>query len=91
MRDEPIVTTRGGPASPDPGGPVGPDFRLPPEQKHRAQLEALRRAFPDYTVGLITRGNRIRFEVVSRSGGSPYCLITDDASEIWRELRHGRS
>ena len=28
-----------------------------------------------------------RFEAVSRDGGSPYCLISDDAREIWRELR----
>jgi hypothetical protein len=33
------------------------------------------------------RGERPRFEVVSKDGGSPYCLISEDPREIWRELR----
>jgi hypothetical protein len=54
----------------------------------RAQAEALRAAFPGYVVNLImSRGDRPRFEVVNRSGGNPYCLISTDAREIWRELR----
>jgi len=39
-------------------------------------------------VNLIVRQNdKPRFEVVSRDGGNPYCPISLDAREIWRELR----
>lgn len=52
------------------------------------QAAALRAAFPGYVVNVLRqRGDRPRFEVVSRDGGSPYCLISDDPREIWRELR----
>lgn len=54
------------------------------------QAAALRVAFPGYAVNVLTRpGGTPRFEVVSRDGGSPYCLISTDASEIWQELRNG--
>jgi hypothetical protein len=54
------------------------------------QAAALRTAFPGYTVNVIMRrGDQPRFEVVSRDGGSPYCLISTDAREIWHELRNG--
>jgi hypothetical protein len=52
------------------------------------QAAALRAAFPGYAVSVLRqRGERPRFELVSRDGGSPYCLISDDPREIWRELR----
>ena len=52
------------------------------------QAAALRAAFPGYAVNVLRqRGERPRFEVVSRAGGSPYCLISEDVREIWRELR----
>ena len=52
------------------------------------QAAALRAAFPTYAVNVIRqRGERPRFEVVSRDGGNLYCLISDDPREIWRELR----
>jgi hypothetical protein len=52
------------------------------------QAAALRAAFPSYVVNVLRqRGERPRLEVVSRDGGSPYCLISDDPREIWRELR----
>jgi hypothetical protein len=52
------------------------------------QAAALRATFPGYTVSvLVRRGEKPRFEVVSKDGGSPYCLISTDAREIWRELR----
>lgn len=52
----------------------------------RAGLSA---AFPQYTVNvLLGRGERPRIEVVSKDGRNPYCLISDDACEIWRELRN---
>ena len=52
------------------------------------EADALRAAFPGYIVNVITRcGEKLRFEVISRDGGSPYALISSDAKEIWRELR----
>ena len=49
---------------------------------------ALRKAFPRYAVNVLRqRGERPRFEVAHRDGGSPYCLISEDPREIWRELR----
>ncbi len=54
----------------------------------QVQAAALRAAFPQYAVNVLQRwGDRPRFEVVSRDGGNPYCLISTDALEIWRELR----
>jgi hypothetical protein len=51
------------------------------------QAAALRAAFPAYAVSVIARrGARPRFEAISRDGSSPCCLISADASEIWREL-----
>jgi hypothetical protein len=61
---------------------------VPPEPTAHVQVTALRTAFPDYTFNLIRRrGERPRFEAVSRDGGDPYCLISDDATEIWQALR----
>jgi hypothetical protein len=37
------------------------------------------------------RGERPWFEVVNRDGGNPYCLISDDASEIWHVLSRARA
>lgn len=55
------------------------------------QAAALRKAFPGYAVNVLRqRGERPRFEVVSREGGSPYCLISADPREIWAELRRSR-
>src|ERR1700761_1474759 len=52
------------------------------------QAAALRVAFPEYVVSVrLGRRDKPRFEVVSREGGDPYCLISSDAQEIWRELR----
>jgi hypothetical protein len=65
-----------------------PNFQLPPPLPVRVQAEALRTAFPTYYVNVIMkRGDKPRFEVVSRDGGSPYCLISTDAKEIWAELK----
>ena len=51
------------------------------------QAAALRAAFPQYAVNVLHRwGDRPRIEVVNRDGGNPYCLISTDALEIWREL-----
>lgn len=52
------------------------------------QAAALRATFPQYAVNVLQRrGDRPRFEVVSRDGSDPYCLISTDAREIWRELQ----
>ena len=52
------------------------------------QAATLRAAFPEYVVNVrMGRRDKPRFEVVSREGGDPYCLISSDAQEIWRELR----
>ena len=61
---------------------------IPPASAAHVQAAALRAAFPRYAVNVITRwDNKPRFEVVARDGGDPYCLISDDPREIWRELR----
>lgn len=60
----------------------------PPVLAAHVQAAALRSEFPEYTVDVVQRrGDRPRFEVVSRGGGNPYCLISPDAVEIWRELQ----
>jgi hypothetical protein len=62
----------------------------PPAPAVHIQAAALRAAFPRYAVSVITRwDNKPRFEVVARDGGDPYCLISDDAREIWHALRNG--
>jgi hypothetical protein len=68
---------------------MNPDFEPPPPPDTRMQAAALRSAFPGYVVNVIVmaHGEKPRFELVSRDGGNPYCLISSDAREIWRELR----
>jgi hypothetical protein len=63
-------------------------YECPARWGATAQAAALRAAFPQYAVNVLhRRGDRPRFELVSRDGGNPYCLISADAVEIWRELR----
>lgn len=58
----------------------------------RVQATALRAAFPDYAINVLwSKGDKPRYEAVSRDGGDPYCLISSDAREIWRELREAAS
>ena len=48
----------------------------------------MRAAFPQYTVSVMKSGGGHRFEPIHRSGdGSPWCLISGDVQEMWRELR----
>lgn len=69
---------------PKPGGLMS-GRPLPPAD---FQAAALRTAFPSCTISVIVRyGGKPRFEAVSRDDGNPYCLISSDAREIWRELR----
>jgi hypothetical protein len=57
-----------------------------------AEAVALRIAFPEYVVNVrLDRRDKPRFEVVSREGGDPYCLISSDAQEIRRELKRAVS
>jgi hypothetical protein len=62
---------------------------IPPLVSAHVQAAALSAEFPAYVVTVLPRRatGRPRIEAVSRDGGSLYCLISDDASEIWRELR----
>jgi hypothetical protein len=70
---------------------TAPDFRTLHPPSASVQAAALRAAFPQYTVNVITRRDgKPRFEALSRDGGTPYCLISTDAREIWRELRSAR-
>jgi hypothetical protein len=63
-------------------------FSSSPVPSALAEAAALRVAFPEYVVNVrMGRRDKPRFEVVSREGGDPYCLISSDAQEIWRELR----
>ena len=63
---------------------------IPPRPAVHVQAAALRAAFPRYAVSVVTRwDDKPRFGVVSRDGGDPYCLISDDAREIWDALRNG--
>lgn len=64
-----------------------PDFQQPPPASRVVQLAALRTAFPDYWFNMIRGDGEPRYEAVSKTGGNPYCLISTDAKEIWRELR----
>ena len=62
-----------------------------PKTSAHVQAAALRTAYPGYIVNVLRHpGERPRFELLSRDGGSPYCLISSDVKEIWRELRHAR-
>lgn len=63
---------------------------IPSAPSAHVQAAALQAAFPQNVVSVIARrGERPRFEVVARDTSRDlYCLISDDAREIWREL-HG--
>ena len=64
------------------------DWPIPPAPSAHVQAAELSAEFPSYVVTVLPRRNaKPRFEAVSRDGGSLYCLISDDATEIWRELR----
>lgn len=67
-----------------------PDFQMPPLPGVRVQAEALRAAFGTrYIINVLKcRGEKPLFEAVARDTGRDlYCIISDDAKEIWRELK----
>jgi hypothetical protein len=50
-------------------------------------VAALRLAFSGYRFSVISKGADKRIEAVARDPGSAlYCLISQDAREIWMEL-----
>lgn len=60
----------------------------PPEPPPHLKLaaDALRNAFPDYQVTLTSGGGRHRLEVVRQRGDGPWCMISSEPRDIWREL-----
>ena len=60
-------------------------WTLPPG----AQAAALQEAFPSYSVSVSIHCDQTRFELVTRDDGNPWCVISSDAQEIWRELQRG--
>jgi hypothetical protein len=56
------------------------------------QAEALRRAFPAWSIAVQPwAGDRARIEAVNSRGGGLYALISTDPAELWRELRAGHA
>ena len=53
-----------------------------------AELAALRAALPGYDVIVTSRSPGYRFEAVRRrtDGPGPWCVISGDAGDLWREL-----
>ena len=52
------------------------------------QAEALRRAFPAWSIAVQPwAGGRARIEAVNPHGGGLYALISTDPADLWRELR----
>ena len=52
-----------------------------------AELDALRAALPAYGVLITSNSPRYRFEATRRGGGpGPYCVISSDPADLWREL-----
>jgi hypothetical protein len=65
-----------------------------------AELSQLRAALPDYDVIVTSRSPAWRFEAIRRPGvpgpgPEPWCVISADPADLWRELaactRHGAS
>ncbi len=52
-----------------------------------AELAALRAAVPGYDVIVTTHTPAYRFEAIRRTDApGPYCVISSDPSDLWREL-----
>jgi hypothetical protein len=63
-----------------------------PGDKFRAQYPeaiaaTLRKEFPGYAVTVRRDNGPPRYQLISRDGGNPVCLISPDAQEIWDELK----
>jgi hypothetical protein len=56
-------------------------------QYPEAIAATLSRAFPGYEVTVRRdAGRQARYQLISRDGRNPRCLISPDAQEIWDEL-----
>jgi hypothetical protein len=52
-----------------------------------AELAALRVALPGYDVIVTSHRSRYRYEAIRRSDGpGPWCVISGDPADLWREL-----
>lgn len=53
-----------------------------------AELEALRAALPGYDVNVTSHSPAYRFEAIRRhdDGPGPWCVISSDPADLWREL-----
>lgn len=61
--------------------------QFPPEVRIYLQAEALRRAFPGWSIAVQAwAGHRARIEAVNQEGGGLYALISSDPAELWAEL-----
>jgi hypothetical protein len=65
------------------GGVIGADCTVSPG----VQAAALRAAFPTYAVRVSTWCDVPHYELVTLDDSNPWCLISDDAQEIWNELK----
>jgi hypothetical protein len=51
------------------------------------QLAQLRAALPGYEVIITSHSGTCRFEAIRRGDGTgPWCLITTDPADLWRDL-----
>jgi hypothetical protein len=44
-------------------------------------------AFPSYRATWTRHGGRPRYELVTTDDSHPWCVISEDAAEIWRALK----
>ena len=52
-----------------------------------AELARLRAALPGYDVTVISCSGQYRYEAVRRDGGTgPWCVVSTDPADVWREL-----
>ncbi len=65
-----------------------PNSAMPASPSRAAGLAVLRATFPDYSFRLIRwDSHKPHYEALSKSGGDPWCLNSDDICEIWRGLK----
>ena len=58
-----------------------------PPPSMRSELEALRVALPGYDVVITSHGLRYRYEAIRQGNRpGPWCLISADPADLWREL-----
>ena len=62
--------------------------RAPVAEGMLAELDALRAALPGYDVIITSHSPAYRFEAIRRrdAGPGPWCVISSDPADLWREL-----